>query len=42
MTKMTLEEWVDETTEGTEDPYRYLDWDVAAQEAISELLGERE
>ena len=42
MTRMTLEEWVDKTAEGTEDPYRYLDRDVEEQEAIADLLGRRE
>ena len=39
---MTLEEWVDKTAEGTEDPYRYLDRDIEEREAINDLLGRRE
>ena len=40
--KMTLEEWVEATAEGTDDPYRYLDRDVEEREAIEDLLGRRE
>jgi hypothetical protein len=39
---LTLDEWVNRTIEGTEDPYRYLDRDVEEREAIDDLLGRRE
>jgi hypothetical protein len=39
---LTLDEWVDKTAEGTEDPYRYLDRDIEEREAIDDLLGRRE
>ena len=39
---MTLEQWVNKTAEGTEDPYSHLDRDAEDREAINDLLGRRE
>ena len=38
---MTLEEWVDKTAEGTEDPYSHLDREAEDREYINNLIGVR-
>jgi len=39
---MTLDQWVNATAEGTDDPYSHLDRDAEEREAINDLLGRRE